>query len=125
LFFNSKNVKYINNFLFSVAISYSQETIAKITNDLKYNLQQFNISDYTFQIQMKFDDPRIIYSRTAAQQLATTDETYLDIAIYSRSNIPDYQLVYIPMSFQNCYYNTFSDQFSKVIFLTFFYFFIY
>jgi hypothetical protein len=71
---------------------------------------------------MKFDDPRVIYSRTAAQQLATTDETYLDIAIYSRSNIPDFQLVYIPMSFQNCYYNTFSDQFSKVKFFNIFLF---
>ncbi len=74
--------------------------------------ENFNYEQCKFQMKFKFDDTMKLYPRTVTT--GSTESKYLEMGMYSRSDIPNYQIMTVPMAFENCDYNRFSEHYSKV-----------
>lgn len=97
--------------LYLVGLGWNEATRNNLVRDLDID-GPFNLELCKFPLNFKFDNVNRLYPRTGTY--GDAEASFLDLAVYSRPAENNFQLVTVPMSFENCYYNRFSEQYLKV-----------
>ena len=97
---------------FLVGLGYNKDRRADLTDEFFSNAN-VAINLCKNPLKLKFEDVLQLYPRKGL--LNNEEFTFLDMAMYNRSDVNNFQNITLSMNFQNCIYNQFSEQFSKVI----------
>ncbi len=97
---------------FLVGLGYNKDRRADLTDEFFSNAN-VAINLCKNPLKLKFEDVLQLYPRKGL--LNNEEFTFLDMAMYNRSDVNNFQNITVSMNFENCIYNQFSEQFSKVI----------